>query len=208
MIKKLLFILTVLGSLTMVFGFNYGTNTSIQIEFLKKFKEANKEMKSIQSDFTQKHFMQIMEEPIVSTGVFYYRKPDLMKWDQRTPSPYYFIVTGNKVVKFDGKKRKELSANNPQVSYFKNFIMGTVDGSLFESKQFDAMYEKSGGFYHVTLSPKEKNMKKRIENILLDFNETSLALVQLELVEAGGDRMVISFTDQQFNSIIDNSVFK
>jgi len=207
--QKLLLVITVLGTLAMVFGFTYSTGSEygIQEEFLKKFKEANQNMTSIESDFTQKHVMQIMDEPIISTGKFYYKKPNLMKWDQRTPSPYYFIVSGDKVIKFDGKKRKELSVNNPQVSYFKNFIMSTVDGSIFQSKQFEYIYATKGDYYHVVLTPKDKNMLKRIDKIMLTFNNSTLALTELILMEAGGDKMNITFTNQQFNSISDNSIF-
>jgi len=194
----------------MVSGFTYSTDEEqgIEDEFLKKFNEANQKMTSIQSDFTQKHVMQIMEEPIISTGKFYYRKPDLMKWDQLTPSPYYFIVTGDKVIKFDGKKRKELSVNNPQVSYFKNFIMSTVDGSIFQSKQFETLYTTKGDNYHVLLTPKDKNTRKRIEKIILTFDNSTMALTELVIKETGGDKMIITFTNQQFNIIEDNSIFE
>lgn len=208
--QKLLLVITILSTLAMVFGFTYSTDPEpgIQDEFLRKFNEANHKMTSIQSDFTQERHMQIMEEPIISTGKFYYKKPGLMKWDQLTPSPYYFIVRGEKVIRFDGKKRKELSVNNPQVSYFKNFIMSTIDGSIFESNQFETIYATKGDNYHVILTPKDKNMLKRIEKIILTFNNSTMALTELKILETGGDKMNITFTNQEFNGVTDNSIFE
>jgi len=206
--NSFLHIITLFLAVSAVYGFSISlTGTDIKTEFLKKYSEANKNINSIKSNFTQEHHLEIMEEPIVSTGVFYYKKPGLMKWDQLAPTPYYFIVNGDKVIKFDGKKRKELSVNSPQVSYFKNFIMGTVDGSLFESTQFESTFTKSGNQIHVLLNPLEKQLKKRIEKIELTFNESELTLLGLTIFEAGGDKMIIAFSKQKFNTITDNAIF-
>ena len=209
MIKVLINSITVLAVIVSIFGFTYSTgmDTGIKEEFLRKYQESNTKINSIESDFVQKHHMQIMEKPIISTGKFHYKKPGLMKWDQQTPQPYYFIVKGDKVIRYDGKKRKEISANNPQVSYFKNFILGTVDGSLFESQQFDSDYFKEDGIYVITLSPKEKTMQKRIEKIILLFDVKTLALSQLKLIEPEGDFMLITFMNQKFNSIQGTEIF-
>ena len=208
--KPIIFFLVAIGLLLSLTGFKnpYTGNADVKTEFLAKYKLANEKMNSITSDFVQYRHLAIMNEPIKSSGKFYYKKPDLMKWDQSFPSEYYFIVNGDKIIRFDGNRRKEMSVNNPQVSYFKNFIMGTVDGSLFESTQFKSEFTKSADFTKVVLIPIEKQMKKRIETIELLFNTNDLSLQGLTIFESGGDKMVIEFNNQVFNSISDNTVFE
>lgn len=206
--KRIVYFALVWFALIAIFGFSFSSQKpDLKAEFLKNYNKVNAKIESIESDFTQEYHLEIMEEPIVSTGKFYYKKVGLMKWDQLTPTPYYFIVNGNKVVKFDGKKRKELSINNPQVSYFKNFIMGTVDGTLFESKQFESEFYKLDNRIKVILTPTERQLKKRIERIELLFNKKELSLNGLTIIESGGDKMIIAFSNQAFNTITDNAIF-
>jgi len=180
----------------------------VKSNFLSRLKVANKGLTSIDSEFIQEKTMSIMTGVLTSSGKFYYKKPNLMKWDQLQPSPYYFILNGNEVKRFDGKTVKVISANSPQVSYFKDFIMGTVDGSLFESEQFEASYVKVGGTIEVTLIPLKKSMKKRIKKMVLVFDNEKLILLNLTMFEAGGDQTAIKFVNTNLNTITDNSIFE
>ncbi len=114
----------------------------VKEEFLQRMQITNAEVSSIHSHFVQKRTLSIMEDVLVSAGEFYYKKPGLMKWDQQQPTKYYFILNGTKVIRYDGQKRKIIPANSPQVSHFKDFIMGTVNGTMFESEQFLSTFTK------------------------------------------------------------------
>lgn len=210
MSKQIIFFLSIIGAFISLTAFKKPASlgTDVKTEFLARYKDVNAKMTSISSDFVQYRHMAIMKEPIKSSGKFYYKKAGLMKWDQHTPSPYYFIVNGDKVIRFDGTKRKELSVNNPQVSYFKNFIMGTVDGTLFESTQFISEFTKTEQYVKVVLTPLEKQMKKRMNAIELLFNTEDLSLKGLTILESGGDKMIIEFSNQEFNTINDSSIFE
>ncbi len=175
--------------------------------FLARLKEKNKNVQSIESDFIQERTIAMMEEVLRSSGKFYYKKPGMLKWDQQQPSPYYLIISGDHVVRFDGKKKKEMAANSPQVVYFKNFIMGTVDGSLFESNQFQSTFEERDSETIITLHPQHKSMQKRFRSIELIFDSESLMLKKIVIHEPGDDTMVLIFLNQKFNTLKDDSVF-
>jgi len=179
----------------------------IKSDFLERMKMVNAETSSIESDFVQERTLSIMEDVLISSGKFYYKKPGLMKWDQLLPSPYYFIVNGNKVIRFDGKKRKVIPASSPQVSHFKDFILGTVNGTMFESKEFLSTFSRIDDEVTVILLPQQREMKKRIEKIQLIFAYDKMVLMELIIFEKGGDSTAIYFSDQKFNSISDSSIF-
>ena len=179
----------------------------VRQEFLQKMQTSNAEISSIHSHFVQKRTLDIMEDVLVSTGEFYYKKPGLMKWDQQQPTKYYFILNGAKVIRFDGQKRKIIPANSPQVSHFKDFIMGTVNGSMFESEQFLSTFTNTGKEVIIVLIPEEKAMKKRIEKIRLVFEYEKMVLLELLIMEKGGDTTAIYFSHQKFNTITDNDIF-
>lgn len=181
---------------------------SIEQLFLKKLQETNNSTQSIQSDFVQTHRLAIMEGPLISSGTFYYKKPGLMKWDQLLPTPYYFIINGEKIIKFDGKKKKEMSSNSPQFSYLKEFILGTINGDMFTSEKFDATYKKDNGLVLISLRPLQKVMLKRIEKINMVFEFDTATLKELMITEVGGDEMEIVFSKNQVNTITDNTIFE
>ena len=179
----------------------------IKKDFLQRMESFNAAINSIESDFVQERSLSIMEDVLVSTGRFYYKKPGLMKWDQLQPSEYYFIVNGNKVIRFDGKKRKEIPANSPQVSHFKDFILGTVNGTMFESDQFLSTFSMVDDEVTIILLPQQREMKKRIDKIQLTFSYDKMLLNELVIFENGGDKTSIYFSNQKSNTITDNSIF-
>jgi len=179
----------------------------IQKDFLQKLHNSNDTITSIQSDFVQTRTLSIMEEPLVSSGKFSYKKPGLMKWDQQHPTLYYFILNGTSVIRFDGEKRKKMAANSPQVSHFKDFILGTVSGSMLESDQFLSTFTKKGDQVKIVLIPQQKAMLKRIGKIELVFGYEKMILLELKLIEAEGDEMTIRFSNQKYNAITSNVLF-
>jgi len=179
----------------------------IKDEFIARMKSYNSQVNSIASDFIQQRSLSIMEDVLVSSGEFFYKKPGLMKWDQQQPSEYYFILNGDKVIRFDGKKKKTIPANSPQVAHFKDFIIGAVNGSIFENKLYETEINKNGNRVMVILMPQQKAMSKRIEKIHLEFDYEKMILLNLILFEADGDKTTIHFSNQQINTITDLSIF-
>ena len=185
-----------------------GQNMLDKEDFLWKLKARGDSIQSIVSDFIQEREIALMEEVLRSAGKFYYKKPGLLKWDQNKPSRYYLIMREDKVIRFDGQKRKELPVNSPQVVYFKNFIMGTVDGSLFRSDQFTSHVESDDEEVKMMMVPVKGNLKKRFSRIILTFDRKTLMLKNIRIEEAGGDIMTIKFFNQQFNSLEDEHFFE
>lgn len=205
--SRLILYVKMLSLTAFIFSMSSVSAQNIKQEFLQRFEMKNKNIASIQSEFIQKRTLSIMDEALVSSGKFYYKKPGLIKWDQELPSPYYFILNGKKVLKYDGKKRQVINANSPQVSYFKDFILGTVNGSMLKSEQFTSSFTKEDNEVIVILIPQHKSLKKRIEKIQLIFEYEKMILMELVILEKDGDETAIFFSNQQFNTISNNVLF-
>jgi len=175
--------------------------------FLERLHTFNLTTTSIQSDFVQTRTLEILDEPLISSGIFYYKKPGLMKWNQELPSPYYFIINGSNVIRFDGKERKVMSSNSPQIAHFKDFILGTIDGSMFESDKYSTSFIKNDNLVRIVLIPQQKSMAKRLEKIELVFEYDKMMLKELVIAEVGGDKTEIIFSNQQINTIKNNAIF-
>ncbi len=205
--SRLILYIKMLSLIALIISMSSVSAQNIKQEFLQRFEMKNKNIVSIQSEFIQKRTLSIMDEALVSSGKFYYKKPGLIKWDQELPTPYYFILNGGKVIKYDGKKRQVINANSPQVSYFKDFILGTVNGSMLKSEQFTSSFTKEDNEVIVILIPQHKSLKKRIEKIQLIFEYEKMILMELVILEKDGDETAIFFSNQQFNTISNNVLF-
>ena len=52
----------------------------------------------------------MLKEPVVSTGRFYYEKPDKLRWEFISPDPSGFLVNGKLAKQWKGK-------NNPPEAF-------------------------------------------------------------------------------------------
>lgn len=181
---------------------------SIKTDFLNKVNLFYDQLQTLTSNFEQVKTISIVTEDLVATGVFYYQKPGLIKWDQKEPDTYYFLINENEIIRFNGHKRQKLSPASPQAIIFKDFIMGTVDGSIFNDNRFLSSFSKVDNVIVVNLIPKEKTMKKRIEKVILRFNYNTIFLNTLMIEEIGGDKTVINFFNQQINTDLDKTTFQ
>ena len=90
---------------------------------------------------------------------------------------------------------------------FKKFILGTVDGTLFTDDRFKSSFNIIEQQIQVILIPEDKNLKKRMDKIILLFNNESLFLTSLTMEEKDGDKTIIQFFNQELNIQIDSKTF-
>ena len=110
--------------------------------------------------------------------------------------------------KFDGSKKIKLPSGNRQVSGFKKFIIGTLDGSLFSNKNFHSSFIRDGKEVKVEMIPQNKILKRRFEKIAMRFDFEHMILLELVFFESDGDNRMITFTNHKINTLKDSSIFK
>ncbi|WP_192348206.1 outer membrane lipoprotein carrier protein LolA [Algoriphagus sp. Y33] len=176
--------------------------------FATGLQEHYKTVKSITADFTQRKQSLLFDEPLVSSGLFYYEKPDKIRWEQQDPSATYFILNKDEVIQFDGEAIKKSTGLNMQMSIFRQFILSTVDGSILNDPSFDKSFLGKNGKMSITLVPMDKRMAKRLTKIELVFDEKTLLLDQLKMHENQNDFTEIIFTNQELNTKIPASIFQ
>jgi len=193
--------------LLFLFAFANGQD-SIKTDFMERISGFYDQLHTLKSNFEQVKTISIMTEDLVASGVFYYQKPGLIKWEQKVPDAYYFLINENEIIRFNGHKRQKLSPSSPQAVIFKDFIMGTVDGSIFYDSRFSSTFSKVDNAIVVELVPKEKTIKKRIGKIILHFDYTTTYLNTLVIEEMDGDKTLINFFMQQINIDLNLTTFQ
>lgn len=87
--------------------------------------------KTLSSDFLQERHWQMLKNPSVITGRFFFEKPDRLYWEVMKPKPMGFSVQGRKVLRWtdDSKNAEALSADeDPLIRSLTEQIFFLVSG--------------------------------------------------------------------------------
>jgi outer membrane lipoprotein-sorting protein len=87
-------------------------------------------------------------------------------------------------------------------------VQSSINGSIFENqKDFSILLEENSNSYRVTLTPKNRNLKKFIQKITLVIDKKEMLATQFVMLDQNGDSTTIQFSKMKVNTPIDNQLF-
>lgn len=176
-------------------------------DFILRLKEQSQQNKTIKADFTEERYMSVLKEPQKSSGIFYYKKDNMLRWEKTAPSSYIFISADNKVKVRESDKVKDVSSVNQVIGRIKDLMLTLVNGNFNDSKQFEPSYFQTAQSYIVKLKPRNKRMSNSFEYIQLSFNKKNMLLDELSFFEKSGDKNVMKFSNQRVNIPLTDTLF-
>lgn len=176
-------------------------------KILSELRKSSQATSSIQADFREEKYLSFLKEPEKSSGVFYFKKADRMRWEQQTPFKYIILINGDKLRVQDGSKEKNVGSAGRMAGQIKQVMLGLVNGDFQENKAFTQVCMESPDQYMVVLTPTNKRMKGVYDRINLVFSKSSLRLKELTFFEKGGDKSVMKFQNERFNQPIAETIF-
>ncbi|WP_221393093.1 outer membrane lipoprotein carrier protein LolA [Dyadobacter sp. NIV53] len=174
---------------------------------LDELRKSSRSTNSIQADFKEEKHLAVLKEPEKSSGIFYYKKNDKMRWEQQTPFKYIILINGNKLRVQEAGKEKNIGSAGRMAAQIKELMIGLVNGDFQENKAFKQILMESTDNYQVTLIPVNKRMKNVYSKINLMFSKSTLRLKELTFFEKSGDKNTMKFQNEKINQPIAESVF-
>ncbi len=163
---------------------------------------------TIFSDFTQEKEMSILNDKIITSGKFYFKKEKQLRWEYVHPFSYVITINGDEItILNDGKISSFNSQSNKIFSEVNKIIIGSVRGTLLDDDTFSASYSQSNGNFIVKLTPLSPRLKESLQEIIIHFNKKDFTVDRLEMIEQGGDFTKINFTDKRINEPISDEKF-
>jgi hypothetical protein len=162
---------------TLLSNLAYSQDISIDIKLQEHFIN----LTHIECKYKQEKKLSMLNEPLISTGIFKYKKGGIISWEQQTPFKEIYLINNGTDNKFD--------------KYINQFIISILTGKILNDKKLEVTYSEDVKNYFVLLIPKKGVMKKNIKDILLTFNKEIITLSQLEIVSENGDVNKINFFD-------------
>lgn len=176
-------------------------------EFLTKLKQTSISTQSIKADFTEEKFLSYLKEPHKSSGIFYYKKENKLRWEKVEPSSYIFLVNGDNVKIKENEKEKDVSSFNQAIGKIKELMLTLVNGEFQSSKAFTPVYFQNNEIYFIKLIPKNKKLATVFESIQLTFSKETMRLKELAFYEKSGDKSVMKFYNDVVNQDLPDQLF-
>jgi outer membrane lipoprotein-sorting protein len=185
----------------LAFGAEDASPTLEQV--LARFDEVQDSVVTLSAQFTETTVSELLKEPMVSRGLFYMTKPDSVMWEYTSPESMQFVIAKDEYVGYF-PARKQAERRNIQrwrEQIFRFFGLGQVSAELM--KFYDIRLEDPGadmkGTYALTLDPRKRRVKKRMQSVRLWVDSSTFLPVKIEYVSNSGNTRSIQFHKLQLN---------
>ncbi|WP_294232901.1 outer membrane lipoprotein carrier protein LolA [uncultured Chryseobacterium sp.] len=198
-------------ALLFVSGLFFAQNTAMSgaeaKAFVSKVSSETKEIKTLQSDFTQTKKMDFLDKNIVTYGKMSLKTPNMLSWKYTKPYQYSIVFKENKIFINDQGKKSAVDAKSKTFEKINKLIVGSSNGQMFNDPEFSVAYFKNGSFNIAKFTPKSAQLLKYIKQIELYFPKNQSTVSQVNMTEASGDTTNIVFKNTKINAPVAASEF-
>jgi outer membrane lipoprotein carrier protein len=192
---------------SLFFAQNTAMNTAEAKAFVAKISSETKEIKTLQSDFTQTKKMDFLDKNIVTYGKMSLKSPNMLSWKYTKPYQYSIVFKDNKIFINDQGKKSSVDAKSKTFEKINKLIVGSSNGKMFNDPEFTVTYFKNSNFNIAKFTPKSAQLLKYIKQIELSFPKNQTTVSQVNMTEASGDTTNIVFKNTKINAPIPVSEF-
>lgn len=174
---------------------------------LGKIRDQALEITSVYAKFVQKKHLDILEKPLVSNGIFYFKAPDFLRWQYTDPVASLLLMDSENIrqyVETDGKMEKRQDQGLKAMRVFFEQVCAWMQGGFDNDPAFEArlVSEKN-----VVLTPAGSSEAAIIEKIELVFADTSGVIESATIYEDSASYTRIEFHETKINPEIDDRIF-
>ncbi len=159
-----------------------------------------KDLTTLQADFEQT--LQQDDQAYTSNGVFYLKRPGLLRWEYTTPSEQLIVADGDRIWLYD-IELEQVSHRSQQAA-----LVGTPAQLLSDQAPISEHFQVNDlgevdGLSWVELLPREK--ESQFSSLRLALNENNLQ--RMEMIDNFGQTTRFVFDNLQRNLALDAALF-
>lgn len=172
---------------------------------IERVKHEQARMDTLQARFTQIRESELLVEPEVAQGVFYYQAPEQVRWEYESPNPISVVIDGREMLTWyrDLQRADRLKIGRYSSQVFKYLgasgSMETLMDYFRVSVRFPGPDQEE---YRLHLIPKYERISERIQSMTLWIDPERYLPDRLIYRSADGDSTEYRFHDFQINDEI------
>jgi outer membrane lipoprotein-sorting protein len=163
---------------------------------------------SVDARFLQTKHLSLLDEPLVSTGRFRFRRPDHVRIDVETPRPSTMLIAGRSI-RIPGLPASEQQAltGSPLAAMF--IELGAVfAGNLQQAPAHFTVAARGGDDgIELTLTPTAPEYQRLFRTITVRFAGPETMLQSMRLDDALGDHLELELRDVRRNVDLPDAIF-
>ena len=178
-------------------------------EFDKRLAQQAQTVQSIESDFTQVKYLDVLDEKVTSKGKFYYKKSNQICMEYARPMNYLIVINGAKLkIVSDGKKSVMNLSSNKMMNQMQDMLTACMVGDLSKmAPNYRLEYFEDASYYLVKIKPVNKTVQAYIAGIEIYLSKKDMSVDKLRLSETATDYTEYEFYNKRFNSLKDETKF-
>lgn len=178
-------------------------------QFTEEMKGFTEETETILSDFRQVKKLDILTKDIITSGRFYYKKANKLRWEYSDPFEYIIIFNDNEIlIRDENRESRYDTESNQMFRQISQLMSRVIVGDILEQEgDFIQAFYENDQQYLVILTPKSEQFRQFFQQIEIYFGRTDLLVKKLAFKEQSEDQTVIEFYNEIRNETIQDSVF-
>jgi outer membrane lipoprotein-sorting protein len=179
---------------------------------LSRLEERVSGIRTLKAGFVQQKFLAVLERPLVLKGTILMQKPDLFSWTVTEPLRYSMVIRGEVVRQWDEDTRRVEKLSLSKNPVFRMAIQQMRDW-------LSGAYKSMLGQYEVTVIgenptslefvPRDTALAQEIiDRVTVEFDLDERYIRRIQILERGGDRTLLTFTDTLLNAPIAPEAWK
>jgi len=174
-------------------------------ELIQDIDEKQRKIQTLTATFSQKKETTLLKDPLVSSGVMKFKRPNLIHFTYLKPKPMEVALDGKSIwiyppgttqaEKYSLAPGKRMTqAIEPLISIFQTSLAQLAGryAIAYEGLEADSLQR-------FRLQPREEKVRKFLSAVDLWIDKTSGAILKFRMIEANGDRLSLDFSNLQFN---------
>ena len=169
-------------------------------DVLAEFDRVQDAMQTISAEFVETNTNALLNDPIVANGRFFMTKPDAIRWEYTTPEKMSFVISADEYTGYFPLRKKAEKRNIQRWRDQLFRFFGVGQGSAELGKFYNIrLRETDDDSYLLSLSPKRRRVKKRVDEVLFWLDAKTYLPMRIEYRSADGTGRTIEFEEVQLN---------
>ncbi len=174
----------------------------------EQITKATDKIDSISSEFTQEKHLVILKKPLISKGVFFYQKPDSLRWEYKSPVPSVLMSYKGDLKRFykeNDEFKEDIGTHLQAMQIVIQEITHWLGGQFDKNPNFTPELQKNR---RIVLTPNKKELEEMIARIELVFSSQPGVIDSVTIYESQNSFTKLIFTEPAVNSPIDSAKFQ
>ena len=165
-------------------------------------------VQSLQAEFIQKKHLEILSEPLVSKGEFFFQAPDSLRLEYNSPVRSVTLVHQDSHKRYIQGENGLISDSDAQLSVMRHVLQEIslwLQGNFRESANFAASLDPG---QKIVLTPKKEAIQSAIDSIELQLAQKPGIIKKVTIYEKSNSYTEIIFRDISLNDSLKDSLFQ